>query len=65
VQTVDKADTEAFIIDQLGAHTPATAAASCRHLQQCWRWVVAEGEIPVSPMAGMSPPKLPERPVPI
>jgi len=46
VQTVDKAEIEAFIIDQLGAHTPATAAAYYRHLQQFWRWVVAEGEIP-------------------
>jgi integrase/recombinase XerC len=65
VRAVDKADVEAFIIDQLETHTPATAAAYYRHLQQFWRWVVAEGEIPVSPMAGMSPPKLPERPVPI
>jgi integrase/recombinase XerC len=65
VATVTKGDVEAFIIDQLAAHTPATAAAYYRHLQQFWRWVVAEGEILVSPMAGMSPPKLPERPVPI
>jgi integrase/recombinase XerC len=65
VASVTKGDVEAFIIDQLAAHTPATAAAYYRHLQQFWRWVVAEGEIPVSPMAGMSPPKLPERPVPI
>lgn len=65
MQAVDKADVEAFIIDQLEVHTPATAAAYYRHLQQFWRWATAEGEIPVSPMAGMSPPKLPERPVPI
>jgi site-specific recombinase XerD len=65
VATVSKGDVEAFIIDQLAAHTPATAAAYYRHLQQFWRWVVSEGEIAVSPMAGMSPPKLPERPVPI
>jgi site-specific recombinase XerD len=65
VQAIAKADVEAFIIDQLEVHTPATAAAYYRHLQQFWRWVTAEGEIPVSPMAGMSPPKLPERPVPV
>src|SRR5690606_21322961 len=28
-------------------------------------WVVKEGEIPESPMAGMSPPSIPERPVPV
>jgi site-specific recombinase XerD len=65
VGTVDKGHVEAFIIDQLEAYTPATAAAYYRHLQQFWRWVVVEGEIDVSPMVGMSPPKLPERPVPI
>lgn len=65
VRSVDKGQVEAFIIDQLETYTPATAAAYYRHLQQFWRWVVNEGETSTSPMAGMSPPKLPERPVPI
>ena len=65
VTAVERRHVEAFIVDQLETYTPATAAAYYRHLQQFWRWVVVEGEIPVSPMAGMSPPKLPERPVPV
>jgi site-specific recombinase XerD len=62
---VERRHIEAFIVDQLAEHTPATAAAYYRHLQQFWRWVVAEGERSTSPMAGMSPPKLGERTVPI
>jgi site-specific recombinase XerD len=65
VADVERKHVEAFIVDQLETHTPATAAAYYRHLQQFWRWVAAEGEVATSPMAGMSPPKLPERPVPI
>jgi site-specific recombinase XerC len=57
---VERRHVEAFIVDQLEQCTPATAAAYCRHLPQFWRWVVVEGETDVSPMAGMSPPMLPE-----
>jgi site-specific recombinase XerD len=65
VAQVERRHVEQFVVDQLDQHTPATAAAYYRHLQQFFRWVVAEGELEGSPMAGMSPPKLPERPVPI
>jgi site-specific recombinase XerD len=65
VDAVERRHVEAFVIDQIERHAPATAAGRYRYLQQFWRWVVAEGERDVSPMAGMSPPKLPERPVPV
>jgi site-specific recombinase XerD len=65
VDAVERRHVEAFIIDQIGRHAPATAAGRYRYLQQFWRWVCSEGERDVSPMAGMSPPKLPERPVPV
>lgn len=51
---------EAFIADQLVRHMPATAKTRYRSLQQFFRWLVADGEIRVSPMANMSPPAVPE-----
>jgi site-specific recombinase XerD len=65
VEGVEKAHIEAFIIDQLVQHSPSTAAGRYRYLQQFWRWVVEEGERSNSPMKGMSPPTIPERPVPV
>jgi site-specific recombinase XerD len=65
VDAVERRHIEAFIIDQLEAHSAATAAGRYRYLQQFWRWVVAEGERSNSPMEGMSPPTIPERPVPV
>jgi site-specific recombinase XerD len=62
---VRKVDVEAFVTDQLERWTPSTAATRFRYLQQFWKWLAEEGEIPVSPMARMSPPKIDERPVPI
>ena len=55
---------EAFIEDVLSRHRASTAATRYRDLQQLFRWLEEEGEIPVSPMARMRPPKLDERPVP-
>jgi site-specific recombinase XerD len=65
VAAVERRHVEAWIIDQIEAHSPSTAAGRYRYLQQFWRWAVAEGEIATSPMAGMSPPTIPERPVPV
>jgi site-specific recombinase XerD len=65
VEAVERRHVEAWIIDQLEAHSPSTAAGRYRYLQQFWRWVVEEGERAGSPMEGMSPPTIPERPVPV
>jgi site-specific recombinase XerD len=65
VDAVERRHVEAWIIDQIERHSPSTAAGRYRYLQQLWRWLVAEGEIDVSPMKGMSPPSIPERPPPI
>ena len=56
---------EAFIEQQLTLRTPSTAASRYRYLQQFFRWLEEEGEIPVSPMARMKPPTVPEAPVPV
>jgi site-specific recombinase XerD len=44
---------------------PATVAKHYRSLQQLFRWLADEGEIARSPMERMSPPAVPEQPVPI
>jgi integrase len=54
-----------FIEAQLRDWRPATAAVRYRSLQQFFKWAVEEGEIPESPMVKMSPPHVPEVPVPI
>lgn len=54
-----------FLQHLLAKWKPATAATRYRDLQQFFRWLVTEGEIGASPMAGMQPPHVPEQPVPI
>jgi site-specific recombinase XerD len=45
--------------------SPATCAKHYRSLQQLFRWLVDDGEITRSPMERMTPPHVPEQPVPI
>ena len=58
-------DVEAFISDQLARWKPATTANRYRSLRVFYGWLEAEGEIPVSPMARMRPPTVPDQPVPV
>lgn len=51
---------EAFMTYLLERWKPATANNRYRALQQFFRWCVEEGEIKISPMAKMTPPKIPE-----
>jgi site-specific recombinase XerD len=51
---------EMFIGDQLQRLSPATARTRYRSLQQFFRYLLAEGEVRVSPMANMTPPSIPE-----
>ena len=44
---------------------PATLSIEYRALAKFWRWAVDEDEVPVSPMAKMKPPTVPETPVPV
>lgn len=45
--------------------SPAMVARHDRNLQQLWRWLVEDGEVTVSPMVRMRPPKVPAQPVPV
>lgn len=56
---------EEFFGDMLDRLSAATTAKHYRSLQQFWKWLVKDGEIPRSPMELMSPPAVPEQPVPI
>jgi site-specific recombinase XerD len=56
---------ETYLGDLLSRTSAANAAKHYRSLQQFFKWLVAEGEIPANPMNGMSPPKVPEKPVAI
>jgi site-specific recombinase XerD len=58
-------DIEALIADQLARWKPATAANRYRSLRVFYGWLEAEAEIPVSPMAKMRPPAVPDQPVPL
>jgi site-specific recombinase XerD len=58
---------EAYLADMTDRPTiaPATVAKHYRSLQQLFRWLVDDGEITRSPMERMSPPHVPEQPVPV
>ena len=59
---IDRADVEGWVISILEARKPATAATRHQALARLFSWLVTEGEIERSPMAGMSVPKVPENP---
>lgn len=65
VHAIAREHIEAYLADMLARLAPATVAKHYRSLQQLWRWLVEDGEITVSPMARMRPPKVPEQPVPV
>jgi site-specific recombinase XerD len=62
---VRRRDVEAYISYLLERWKPGTALTRYQDLQVFWKWVESEGEIDVFPMAKMTPPVLPEVPVPV
>jgi site-specific recombinase XerD len=65
VTGVTREHIEAFLGDMLDRLSAATTAKHYRSLQQFWKWLLDDGEITRSPMERMSPPAVPEQPVPI
>jgi site-specific recombinase XerD len=53
---------DAFIADLLSKWKPATANNRYRGLQRYFKWLQEDGEIKVSPMQNMHPPRIPENP---
>jgi site-specific recombinase XerD len=62
---VRRRDVEAYISSLLERYKPGTALTRYQDLQQFWKWCESEGEVAVSPMVKMTPPLLPEVPVPV
>lgn len=60
-----KADVQNYLTDVLDRLTASTAATRFRALQQFYRWATDEDLCAASPMAGMRPPTVPEKPVPV
>lgn len=56
---------ESYLAEMNERVSPATTAKHYRSLQQLFRWLVSDGELERSPMEGMSPPNVPEQPVPV
>jgi site-specific recombinase XerD len=65
VGNVRREHIESFLADLLDRVSPATVAKHYRSLQQFWKWLAEDGEISRSPMERMSPPAVPEQPVPV
>jgi len=60
---VSREHVESFLADLGDRVSAATTAKHYRSLQQLFRWLVEDGEIPRSPMERMRPPAVPEQPV--
>jgi site-specific recombinase XerD len=56
---------ESFIVHLIDTNSPATALNRYSALQQLFRWLAEEGEIPESPMARMKRPKVDEVEIPV
>jgi integrase len=63
-EEVSKPDVQRWIVRLLERYSSAYASNQYRVLQQFFRWLAAEDEIP-DPMAGMWPPHVPDKPVPV
>ena len=57
-------DVQEWIVWLLGRYSAAYASNQFRALQQFFKWLAAEEEIP-DPMAGLKPPRVPDKPVPV
>jgi integrase len=59
---VGRHDLEAFFAERAKRYRPASVSVEFRSLQRFWHWAVDEEETPVSPMAKMRPPIVPDEP---
>jgi site-specific recombinase XerD len=65
VPAITSEHVEHYLADMQERTKPTNAAKHYRSLQQLFKFLVVDGEITASPMARMSPPSIPEQPVPI
>jgi site-specific recombinase XerD len=65
VTSITREHIEHFLADMFERVKPATVAKHYRSLQQLFNFLIDDGEITSNPMERMSPPSVPEQPVPI
>jgi site-specific recombinase XerD len=65
VRAIRREHIESYLGARRAQVKPATLSIEYRALAKFWRWAVEEDEVPVSPMAKMTAPKVPETPVPV
>lgn len=65
VADIARQDIEGFISHRLQVVADSTANQEYRSLQQFFRWLFEEGEIPVNPFDRMRPPRIEEKEVPV
>ena len=63
-EQVTRQDVQQWMVWLLDRYSSAYASNQYRALQQFFKWLAGEEEIP-DPMAGLKPPHVPEKPVPI
>jgi site-specific recombinase XerD len=63
-EEVGRQDVQQWMVWLLGRYSAAYASNQFRALQQFFKWLAAEEEIP-GPMAGLRPPHVPDQPVPV
>jgi site-specific recombinase XerD len=63
VSSLTRDHLEAFLADLADRVSAATVAKHYRSMQQLFRWLAEDGEIPASPMERMRAPQVPEQPV--
>jgi len=61
---VTRQDVQQWIVWLLDRYSSAYASNQYRALQQFFKWLAAEEQIP-DPMAGLKPPRVPDNPVPV
>jgi integrase len=63
-EEVGKQDIQRWIVWLLDRYSSAYASNQYRALQQFFKWLAAEEEV-LDPMAGLKPPGVPDKPVPV
>ena len=63
-EEIGKQDVQEWIVSLLDRYSAAYASNQFRALQQFFKWLAAEEEIP-DPMTGLRPPHVPDQPVPV
>ncbi|MEX0875285.1 MAG: tyrosine-type recombinase/integrase [Actinomycetota bacterium] len=65
VGSITREHLESFFEWMLTRQKPASALNRFKALQQFWKWAADEGDVARSPMERMTPPHVPEQPVPV